>query len=106
MKADLKAFYRLEKVAGVSHAVEVQDITPGMMGTANSPTLNLKAGEPNHFLPFVVVLLKRHRAGVPLAELLVQAGEPLLRVQALIRQYKTVLPDAAIEDCTSQREPF
>ena len=96
MEHDLKTFYRREKRRGVNHSVEVQHITPGMFGTKATPCFNLKAGEANHFLPFVRWVITQHSAKLEQVDLLVQACDSLLRIQDLTREHPCVFPQAAI----------
>ena len=67
-----------------------------MFGTQASPCFNLKAGEANHFLPFVRWVITRHSAKLEQVDLLVQACDSLLRIQDLTREHPCVFPQAAI----------
>ena len=96
MEMDLKDFYRMDRKRGVKHSVEVQSVTPGMFGTKAKPCFNLKAGESNHFLPFLRWLITQHSAKLPQMDLLVQGCDSLLRIQDLTRKHPCVFPQAAI----------
>ena len=98
MVHDLKWFYRHERARGVKHSVELRNATPGMFGTQNAQSFGLKAGEANHFLPFLRWLIHRYSAKLPTVPLLLQGCDSLVRVQELTKQYPAVFPAPAIQE--------
>ena len=98
MVHDLKIFYRDERAKCVKHSVELRNATAGMFGTHSAPCFGLKAGEANHFLPFLSLLIHRYSALLPTVPLLKQGCESLMRIQALTKQYPAVFPASAQQE--------
>ena len=73
---------------------EIGQIKPEMAGTPSNPCCNLKGGETNGFLEWLVLTL-RERKDLPDWHLVSGAGEDLFSMLCLIRSHPKIMPVAA-----------
>ena len=73
---------------------ELQDITLGMLGTRDNPSLKAKAAESGTLLRFATELARQHRDQLPRGEALVSAGEALMLYMRATRTAPLRMPPA------------
>ena len=106
IRQSLQAHYR-EARREHPNLTEVQDFTPGMIGTWESPVYKLKAAETAHFLPFCVGLCKTF-AGLlgDNARGYDRAGTSLSGMLALLKSSPRVLSPTVVQQVHTQLVVF
>ena len=108
IKADLWDFYKRWRSAHPGEDLtQVQDFTPGMLGSNTRRALSLKAMETKQILPFCAELLRTFAEPLgPLGAALASLGTSLQGFLALLHQSEFVVPAENIQTmlgCTSVR---
>ena len=104
IKADLWDFYKRWRLAHPRlDLTQVQDFTPGMLGSSTRRVLSLKAMETNQILPFCAELLRTFAEPLgPLGAALASIGTSLQGFLALLHQSEFVVPAENIQTMFDQ----
>ena len=94
-------WYRSLDKKELSSITQIQDLSIKMLGTQGRPKLKLKAAETKHLIPFTIELIRKHRNefGIGEADLLMEAGTCLLRIDKLMDQQPRKLQRHVSKDC-------
>ena len=94
LRADICAFYAREARAGVKHC-QIQDLTPGMLGSRDNPKMALHAAEQNGYSFYLRHLLALH-THIPNHDKWSHAQRAMETVITLYRKHPITFPPA---DC-------
>lgn len=82
----------------MKHGVEVQELTPGMFGSASAACFKLKVGEHTKLLPYDRFMIVKHTRTLPEPVAMLQCCDSLLLCNAFITKYPTTFPVEAVQD--------
>ena len=102
LRAELMAWYaaRRRALSPAHHVTELSDLTVKMVGTATAPRLKTKAMETVGLLLFLTEMLLKNRDRFDDADRLIESGEVLARLVALMRESEAQLRPAVLQDPT------
>ena len=102
LRAELMAWYaaRRRALSPAHHVTELSDLTVKMVGTATAPRLKTKAMETFGLLLFLTEMLLKNRDRFDDADRLIESGEVLARLVALMRESEAQLRPAVLQDPT------
>lgn len=107
LRADLWDWYRARQRSHPSeNLTRLEDITPGMLGSAAAPLLKAKGAETKGLLFYVVGRLGQHATNVERGMVLKAAGEELIKFLELIDSFPPVLSIGQQQDCQTEAGPF
>ena len=97
IRSKLFTWYSNEERAGRTHT-RLQNLTPNMFGSHESPTFDLHASETNHFLFFMLTLLDEWTDRMPNHVLWRRALDALVTMQRIYDTYQYCnLPDSELQ---------
>ena len=86
LRASLFTWYASETRAGRVRT-QVQQLVPGMFGTAQNPAFDLHASETNHVLPWVKLVIEQYAPSVPNSDIWMQGIDSLLAMLDLYHRH-------------------
>ena len=91
LRADIFAFYARESAHGRTHT-QIQELTYGMLGSEDAPTLRLHAAEMTGILFYSGDVLERFGERLGAAGLYVRGQNALANMIRLVRQHPVAFP--------------